>query len=377
MTEPPLDAPDEDWLVWADAMQEQGDPRGALIALGHPLAFVKEHAEQLFGRTLGRHIRKGDIVVTKWRRYHADELELRIADSSEQLVVDTLAAPCAHRLRGLAIAGVPASDGPVVNLHRPIDYLREWRIPPSIVSLSLIDDRARAVDHLLARNYQPGENLVDFGPLFELWLRFAQLEHLKIVAADPGQIRYMRIQLPNLRSFTHHSLVWVQGLGDLLSRARWPALRALELRCCDGFLDNNPSDARAYRSIYAHDEPRGLPAGERFDTPWEVELQPLFESLGDRPLDRLALTSFDDADGILAALDHCRCAVDELVLDDSGLDTMDVDRLARHPIMARVKRLSLQRVKLPSAKGLQGLGVEVVHSCNPRAPTYRYVVGME
>lgn len=379
MDEPPIDAPDEDWLVWADAMQQIGDPRGELIALDHAPAYVKAHADALFGRPLGRHVRKGDVAITKWRRCDPDELELRVADEIDgpQLVVDALAAPCADTLRGLTIAGVTPSKGPTLSLARTLGWLRESRLPPSLVSLALVDDRARAVDHLLSRDIEPGENLVAFGPLAELWRAFAELERLTMVVADPAQIQFQVIRLPKLTAFTLHALTWANGLGDMLALSQWPALRALELRCCDGFFDTNPTDERAYRSVYQYDRARDPVGGRRFDTPWEEYLQPVFGSLAGRALDRLALTSFDDADGILAALDHCASPVAELVLDDSALDTRHVERLARHRVMAGVRRLSLQRVKLPSARALQRAGLEIVHSCRPAAPTYRYVVGME
>jgi hypothetical protein len=379
MTEPPLDAPHEDWLVWADAMQEIGDPRGELIALGHPLAFVKAHAERLLGRTLGRHVRKGDIVVTRWRHCYADEIELRVTDDREgpQLVVDALGAPCAQTLRGIGIAGVTSSTGPVVSLGRTLGWLRESTLPPSLVALALVDDRAREVDHLVSRHRAPGPNLVEFGPLHEVWRAFAQIERLTMVVADPGQVQFARIQLPKLRSFTLDTLCWVQGLGDLLARAQWPMLRTLELRCCDGWLDNQPSDARAYRTVYTHDRVPGAVGGTRFETPWELELQPLFEALAKHSLERLALTSFDDGAGILAALRHVSCAVEELALDDSAFDTHHVERLLQLPMMAALQRLSLERVKLATARGLRGRGLDVVHSCRPTAPTYRYVVGME
>ena len=64
-TQPPLDAPDDQWLVYADALQEAGDPRGELIALNHDVekggatqqrdAFVKQHAEALLGAA-GAHL---------------------------------------------------------------------------------------------------------------------------------------------------------------------------------------------------------------------------------------------------------------------------------------------------------------------------------
>ncbi len=50
IAEPSLDAPDEDWVVWADAMRQLGDPRGELVALAHhPGQLAK--SDQGFRRT--------------------------------------------------------------------------------------------------------------------------------------------------------------------------------------------------------------------------------------------------------------------------------------------------------------------------------------
>ena len=381
IAEPPLDAPDEEWLVWADAMQQVGDPRGELIALGYRDAYVRKHGEALFGPVLGRHVRKGDIRVTRWRRCYADELELRIADAAlgPQLVVDVLRSPAAATMRGLSIAGLASPRGDGVDLSATLGWLRESELPRTLTSLALVDDRARSVDHLISRNYGPGPNLVVFGPLAELWQAFAHLEELRMVVADPGQIQYQFIRLPALRAFTLHALCWVEGLGDMLANARWPQLSSLELRLTEGTIANNPNDARAYRSVYHYDRQRESFDGTPLPSNWHIELETLFESLAALPLERLALTSFWNASEVLSLLEDfpLPASLVELDLSDSAFDRADAERLANNPLMLQLRRLVLERVKLPSPRALVGVGPEVVHSCAPAAPTYRYIVGME
>lgn len=377
IAEPPLDAPDEEWLVWADAMQQIGDPRGELLALGHPPAFVKEHGEALFGRVIGRHVREGDLVVTRWRRCYADEIELRIdaATHGPQLVVD-LAAAALPDLRGVSIAGVGEVD-----LTTTLGWFRESSLAKSITSLQLVDDRARAVDHLVSRDYEPGPNLVTFGPLAPLWYEVPQLEHLTMYVADPGQIQFQRLHLPGLRSFTLRPLCWVDGLGDLIANARWPNLRSLELRLVESYLQNNPDDARAYRSVYNHERERD-PVGitdHPMNSRWRVELAPIFTATSSLPLERLALTSWADSYAFMDAFGQATMppTLVELDFSDSGIDHVAVSRLADHDVMRQLKRLVLERVTLASPKPLLGPGIEIVHSCAPSAPQYRYVTGME
>ena len=377
LTEPPLDAPDEEWVVWADAMQQVGDPRGELLALGYPEPYVREHGEALLGRVVGRHVRKGDIAVTKWRRCYPAELELRIADEKlgPTLVVDLENAALPH-MRGITVAGIGE-----VNLAVTLGWLREATFAKTITKLALVDDRARAVTHLVSRNFEPGPNLVDFGPLAPLFYEVPQLEELSIVVADPGQVRFQMFPLPNLRSFTLRPLCWVEGLGEMISRGRWPLLRSLELRICDSYVENNPDDAHAYRDVYRHERERD-PIGSSatpMGSHWREELAPIFASLEKLPLERLALTSFGDAYAFTDALGAATFppSLVELDFSDSVFDHVAAARLADHPVMLQLERLVLERVRLPSPKALAGFGVDIVHSHAPAAPTYRYITGME
>jgi hypothetical protein len=379
ITEPPLDAPDEDWLVWADAMQQVGDPRGELLALGHPTPFIKQHGEALFGRVIGRHVRKGALVVTQWRRCYADEIELRIDDAAAgpQLVLD-LAAAALPNLRGVSIAGIGE-----VNLMQTLGWFRETALAKSITSLRLVDDRARAVQHLVSRDFEPGPNLVDFGPIGSLWYEIPQLEHLTLEVADPSNISLGELRLPALRSFTLRALHWGEGLGDFLAnRTRfWPHLRSLELRLVESFLQNNPDDERAYRPVYKYERARDPIHLDQqpMQSRWREELPPLFDAIERLSLERLALTSWADNYAFMDAFMRATFppTLVELDLSDSAIDAVGASRLADHAVMLQLKRLVLERVKLGSTKALQGFGTDIVHSCAPAAPPYRYITGME
>jgi hypothetical protein len=363
--DPPLDAPDEDWLVWADAMQQIGDPRGELLALGHRESFVRDHAEALLGRALGRHVRKGEVRVTRWRRCHVDELELRIShvDEGPSLVQAAFTAPCAARLRSLVVAGVPIDTHsevpPQLDLARTIEWLCRRDLvplPPALCALALVDDRARSVDHLISRDFQPDRNLVAFGPLVALYQALAHLEELAIVVADPDQLQLGPIRLPDLRSFALRGLRWPRTIGSVLATAYWPKLRSLELRLCDTLVDEDPDDAHAYASVWVRERTRPAPAGTLVET--LDDLESVFAGIRRLPLERLALTSFQDADAVVDALLAAELppTLREIDLSDSALDASHVELLA-------------------------GLPVPITHSWRPGqgppAARYRYIVTRE
>jgi hypothetical protein len=381
IAEPDLDAPDDDWLVWADAAQQEGDPRGELVALSLEGklgdGFVRKHGERLVGRTLGRHVRRGDCRITRWRRCYPDEVELRIDDAAKgpQLVVDLLSAPCAERLRGLAIAGVATSNRTAeLDLSTTLGWFRESQLPPDLASFALIDDRAREVDHLVSRDFRPGPNLVRFGSLAELWPVLDRIEHFKLVVADPGQVQFCTIRLPVARSFTLHSLCWAEGLSNMLANAVWPRLAALELTLSEPQVANDPDDSRAYRVVHRVDHRRAAAFGEPHPNHW-MELAPLLERVPQ--LERLALRSFANS-SVLDLLDDAELpALVELDLSDSSFDRFDAERFARSPLAHRLRRLVLERVRLATPRHLASLPCEIVHSCAPAAPTYRYVVSRE
>ncbi len=390
ISEPPLDAPDEEWLVWADAMQQIGDPRGELIAFAnHPrqlAAHVRQHANQLFGSTIGHYVREGTMRVT-WRRAVPDLVEVRIDRESNgpAMLAELVHSPIAPRMRGVTIAAIPPPQSgrhqlEVLDLTPTLGWFREMEIPRNWTSLALIDDRARAVDHMLTRDFEPEANLVTFGPLPTLWPAVPHLEELHLVVADPGQVQFGTIRLPALRSFALDCLYWAEGTGQLLARAEWPKLTSIALRFVEDFTVNDPDDTAAYRQLYRHYPRRDHPfeSRPRDFVDREDDLRPLFESLQDVPLERLALTSFQDTNLVLTMLEqHAFPELLELDLSDSAIDTAGLERLAESPLLAQVCRLVLERVAAPSAMMFSSRNLEVRHSYEPRAPTYRYVVGWE
>lgn len=383
IAQPPLDAPDEEWLVWADAMQQAGDPRGELIALaGHPEQLAKHvtrHADRLFGPTIGRHVRKGRMRVT-WRRAVPDIVEIRVDDKSDQplLLAEVVESPIAHAMRGIAITAVTPNNRDL-DAGAIMDYLTSIEVPRNWTSLSLIDDRASTVDHMITRDFAPEPNLVTFGPLDRLWPQLPHLEELRLVVADPAQHQLGTIRLPELRSFALHCLYWTDGTGRQLAASEWPKLSSLEIRLVEDFTNNEPSDARAYRTVYSYpsagaDDPFQSTARNYVDR--AADLQPLFENLSQRSLERLAVTSFNNGDLVLTLLeDYPLYVLTHLDLSDSALTVEDLERLANNPLVLQLDQLVIERITAAKAKMFGALDVR--HSHAPNAPSYRYVVGWE
>lgn len=348
--EPPLDAPDEDWSVWADAMQQRGDPRGELLALGHPLPYVRAHADALFGRTLAKHVRDDHLRITKWRRYWPDEIELRIdaAAWGPQLVVDVASGERMQHVRGVTIAGVPSGDAPI-SLRQTLGWFRESRLAGRITSLALVDDSARSQTILHSPTLEPATNAVHFGPLAEIWLACPQLEHFEMVVADPAQIQFHVIRLPSLRTFRLSALAWVEGLAEMLANARWPQLRSFETRVVDSF-------DRATTALLTA----------------PPNLAPLLAQLRHLPVERLALTSFLSFDPT-TLLEDLPPSLAELDLSDSSFDERHAPQFAAHPRIRQLRRLVLRDVWLRSTEMFAGM--DVVHSHLASAPKYRHVVG--
>ena len=386
LDEPPLDAPDEEWLVWADAMQQAGDPRGELIALAnHPEQFAKHverHAQHLLGSVMARHLRKGNIRIA-WRRARPDIVELRLDRKAKmpQLVSELIASPIAPQMRGVSLAAETSSELEL-DLTEAFHWLHKIGFPRNWTSLSIVDARARAVDHMLTRDFNPEPNLVNFGPLRNLWRKHPHLEELRLVVADPAQLQLGTIELAELRAFTLHCLYWTDGTGRLLAGAKWPKLTSLELRLVEDFTSNEPDDKRAYRTVYNYpdDGTRSNPfqSSARDYVDRIEDLEPLFGTLERLPLERLAITGFNDGDLVLGLLEaHPLPSLVHLDLSDSNLTAADLERLANNPLLLQLKTLVLERITAPTIKALASLDLEIRHSCEPAAPGYRYVVGWE
>jgi hypothetical protein len=386
IAEPAIDAPDEDWSVFADALQQAGDPRGELIALADNAEARDAHVAKHAAVLLGPAAEYASAYKMTWRRCYLDDVEVAIADAERgpALIGALFDSPAAKHLRGLSIAGSPAS-GNRIDLSTTIALVRD-RLPASCRSLSLVDARARDVTFMVSRDYDPAEDLVTWGSLETLWPALAAIEHLHLCVADTAQLDFggEKIDLPALKSFVLHDLRWSEGVADTLAGIHWPKLESFEIRLCENFTVNRPDDDSAYRKAYSSesDEIDDAYDGETYDpTDWHAELEPLRATWKDLPLRRLALTSFDNGASIAELFEDTEFppTLVEVDLSDAAFSKDHVARLVKADVFGQLKKIVVENTSASAADAekLGKGGATVVHSNSGSAPTYRFVTGME
>ncbi|MFZ5441129.1 MAG: hypothetical protein ACOZQL_14060 [Myxococcota bacterium] len=415
MNAPAFDAPAAEWLVFADALQQQGDPRGELIALLHAkdeaklAAHVQAHAGALLGAA-APFLGQGLEVDWQWGFLRGATLEGRSAEGLEKMAEAVLASPYAAHLQRLKLIGITEPlegrwyDGARLDLEGLVARLAKT----NLTSLALVDQRAATSRTLASRDFDPGPNLVDFGPLTPVWSMPA-LRELELVVADVRQLPGGAIASPTLEALTVNGLRFARAeYGDgaepcefaaALGAATLPRLQRFEARLCEEWVANFVDDTGAYVSLEVEgDEPDD---GNNEGSNWDGEFGDALAMLAKAPLRRLALTSFDSTRSLLDALKARGLAptLTELDLSDSTLGDDDVEWFeANAALIKPLRRFVAQRTGLTEAGAdrLRALGLEVVFSTSaPRfqpwedpdgegeagggliLPTYRYVVGME
>lgn len=384
---PPLDAPAEEWLVYADSLQIRDDPLGALIVLNHAGntaardAHIARHADAIFG-AVAPHYEKLGI---SWRYCLAETVDVDLSpeDDPRQLLSALLASPIAPSIRRLRlVARTPSTDEPV-DLAPGLALLGE-RLPSSCVALDLVDARARDARILVASYYTPRGNLVRFGSLDAIW-KIRHLESLSLQVADMAQIDLGTIDAPSLLSFSFLGLRWDEDLAGPLAAARWPRLRHLALRLAETVTVTWPSQDGAYVRLERYDEQVGIDeygldeGWYREDVNWSVVLGPLLASLHRVPLVSLSLTSCASVGPLLEALERHGLpeTLRSLDLSESDLEEEHAQWMReRWALLSNLERLDLRGTLLEDPSALAVLAPEVLHSRGPGA-LHRFSVGVE
>lgn len=400
-SQPDINTPEDQWLVYADALQEAGDPRGELIALNKKVAggadpaerdaFVREHAAALLGGAAA-HVGSYELG---WRGATSvlERATVRVGpgDDPAVLVGALLDTAAAAGLAAITLMGVAASDGDRIDLAPGVARLVAG-LPEGCTAVSLVDERAGRSQSLISRDYDPMENLVQLGSLTEL-CALPRLERLRIVTADPYQTDFRDLEAPGLRSFALHGLRFALAydapseLATQIAGVKWPKLEELELTLAETWTASVPSEDGCYVSAYAdmedadYLEEYGEDDGWNEGVPWTQELAGILGNLKQTPLRRLALTSFDSAAQLLEALvEHgLPETLEELDLSDSSLAGEHVQHFLEHQeTYGGLKRLVLEGTLITEAEAaaLAALGPEIRHSEGGGA-RYRYLVGME
>lgn len=388
---PALDDSKDSWLVYADALQNAGDPRGELIMLSADesrsadrAAYLDSNAEAIFGSLAG-HRGKLDI---EWTYCVPETLTLKIGpeDSAKELIEATLRSPLGADMRTFRILAQTPKYGRV-ELSEGLALLAK-NLAPSCTALELVDERAQEARTLVSSDYDPGRNLVEFGNLNAVWA-IPHLQKLHMWVADVHQVSLGKVDAPELRDFSLLGLRWAESYGGptdasrALSEANWPKLERLALRLPETFTYSWPDNYGAYvpESRYDEDNEYYYDDDEGWNEAinWSGELGAMLEGLQNTALEHLSLTSFASARQLLDALDTHGLPKTLRSLDLSQSDITDEHAgwMADHAgLFSNLKTLDLSDTLIDSPDALEGLAPEVVHSSGSGA-IYRFNVGME
>ncbi len=394
MKAPAFDAPASDWLVYADSLQQAGNPLGELITLNHAVdsgkkaaaerdAFVREKAAALLGES-GKH---AGVLRLGWKLGWIDSFELVAKTSADLEALKALAGPLAANVRKLVLAGDPEGETRV-EFAAAIADLAKIPAPKSIVELELVDKRAERSSSLISRDYSAPDNLVAFQELGPLWPLFPQLRTFRICVADIAQVGFGAIDAPELREFRLECLTWggfgsLQGHAREISEAKWPKLEALELRMPETWTYSAPDDEGGYVRPYADGDYEEYEGDEGYHEPANMteEIGAVLRSLPKTSIKRLALTSVDSGTQLLEALQACGLppSLKELDLSHSNLGEAEARWIVDHSaLFAKLERLVLKSTPMSGkdAQLLSKLGPKLEHS-EGSGPSHRYLVGME
>lgn len=390
MQRPDLDAPASEWLVYGDALQVAGDPRGELIGLAHAVAegrvteeardaAVTKHWAGLFGKAPSH----TDAYRFDWHHTGLRGVTITVRPGEEDPVGPFLDAPAATDVRSIRLVGDGA--GLQVDLVPAMGELLE-RAPASCTHFGFIDAQAERSYMLVSRDFDPGDNLVKLGPI-EPFL--ARAKSLELSVADSHQLELGSFAAQRLEAFTLRCLRFSEfeampTMAARMNAAKFEQLQAFELRCVEEYLANTPVEFKPYINVYSADDYEGDPFddGESEGVDWAA-LSGLWSTLATCPLNRLALTSVTSGPSLVEALVAAGpfAQVKELDLSDGSLGVFTARLLdTAKTTFPSLATLRLERTDVTDDDaGLirSRLGIEVIHSYREGAPTYRYIVGQE
>ncbi|MFT3712183.1 MAG: hypothetical protein QM817_31450 [Archangium sp.] len=401
MRAPPSDAPASEWLVYADALQQQGDLLGEFIMLVNAGDETKQnewliqHGSAFLGPELLGKV--GANVKLDWRWGFIDRATVRAtrAETLVDVVKLVLDNPRSERLQTLSVVAVPMAPG-IIELDDLITNLASSSPP----ALELIDGRAEQVTLLTSRDFDPANNLVDFGALTPLW---KSLRSLKLVTADVRQLTLGAINAPLLESFTLQGLRLAgQNFGDvepceacdMLGQATLPKLKHFELRLNEEWTVNHVDDTDSYITFDSFPEDEG-DTGYSEGANWPNEFGSALRNLVKSPLETLTLTNFASTTSLLELLAQTGLppTLRVLNLSQSSLSSTDVPWFTKNAsLLSKLDQLIVRETGFSDddVKTLKTLVKNVEHSradpqlrydgeesTNAPLPKYRYTVGME
>ena len=395
---PNLEDSKDNWLVYADALQNTGDPIGELIVLNQAIAdgadsfdrdaHLDRHADAIYASLAPFRAR----VEIEWRWSVPLSLSLKIGpkDDPVALLEALLASPLAQTMKALRLVAQTPSSADKVELGPALARLADG-LPASCAALELIDERAKVSRMLVSADDSPGRNLVDFGSLNAVW-SIPHLRRLHMWVADTEQIDLGKVDAPELRDFAFLGLRWIDPHGsdasqmsEALAAANWPKLERLALRIPETFTFSWPEQYGAYVRVDRYDKDSEYAdnyyedEGSHENVNWSAELGGVLMSLQQTNIRHLSLTAFSSSANLLQALaEHgLASSLRTLDLSQSDLGDEDVAWMVEHAgVFASLDSLDLSDTLIDDADPLSVLAPEILYSSGGGA-IYRFTVGME
>jgi uncharacterized protein (TIGR02996 family) len=312
----------EPYLIYADWLQAQGDPRGELIALQH--GKKTKQANALLAKQLGSfaetkpkmfelewfcgHIRKAKIG---WEDF--DQGDGIDAESCGTRLIEFLRLPVAQFLQELVLGSVPGDEE--MNTSSLSEAIE--KVPPPCL-------------HTLQLNYGGSWDISSTAAVLPESKSLKQLRKLEL---DGGNITLGKIDLPELRHFKVVSGGLTAVELKQLASANWPKLEHLE--------------------IYCGDPNYGASGGVK-------ELAPIFAATGLGKLKYLGIKNCPFGDEVVAKLIKSKILPQLRTLDlslgalsDSGVDAMVAARASfEHLALLDLDDNGLTDASKPKIKGL-------------------------
>jgi len=211
-------------LVYADWLQQRGHPRGALIALQHAnlddeaAQLLDEHEDDLLGPLASYLDSDGSLELT-WELGFVRRARIgrRGGDSGPQVLWEVLRHPSTRLLRELVIGHHRLGDQ---NNELMCDLLLHAGPRPTLRLLEIADFDQSELDNIdISR--------APIGDLSQLSARYPLLED--VVLKGNGDVALGNLDLPRARRFALRTSGMTRATLATIARAKWPALRELEL----------------------------------------------------------------------------------------------------------------------------------------------------
>lgn len=240
------------YLVYADYLQTQGDPRGELITLFHQNkideanAFIEKHAAELYGPLLPyRKVLDGSgASAFTWRlgfirsarvgycAYSSDDAKDGDEDAtSDRAVAALLSHPSGMFLEELVVTINMLEDG---GYFEPVVHAIAKHGAPALRRLRL-GEFIHAGPGGAEDGYEYEISWTGIGDATELWKALPRLEKLELqvglgsTSAGGNQDRFGTIELPKLKSLEIVTGGMSQDCARSLAAANWPALESMHL----------------------------------------------------------------------------------------------------------------------------------------------------